>query len=78
MHAGHDMQFGAAAVGDFAANQGFWDDTNDFAARCKAGIGDSAHQPKATAAINQPNPTRGQFAANHLCAFDINRGGRGG
>ena len=59
---GHDVQFGAALVRDFAADQRLGDHADHLAARRQRGVGHRAHQAQPPAAIDHADAARGQPA----------------
>ena len=67
MHIAHDQQLGQLVVADLTVHQRMRNNATDLPAGLKHGVGDDAHQPDMTPAINQSESTHCHLLPQRAC-----------
>ena len=71
VHGLHDVQFGDGVVAQFARFKELGDDAHDPAVAFERGVGDSTHEARAAATIDEGDASACEFTANGLRTFRI-------
>jgi hypothetical protein len=58
-------------MGELGIAKARWDDAGDNAAAGERGIGEETHQPDPAAAIDEPDPRRGETGAELACRLPV-------
>jgi hypothetical protein len=67
VHGGHYAQIRDSPMGEFAVDEGLWDDAGDSSAAAECRIRDDAHEPNIAAAVNELQPAPGEKFTHCFC-----------